>query len=65
MVLLAAKAATRAWTARLLTARGMPRLTWWMRAMASSLNRVSAAAGEFEVVADVGPGLAALMPVMV
>lgn len=42
MALLSAKAATRAWTARLLTARGRPRETWWMRLTASSENRVSA-----------------------
>jgi len=38
---LAAKAATRDWTARLLTARGSPRETWWTRARASSENKVS------------------------
>ena len=36
-----AKAATRDWTARLLTARGSPRETWWMSARASSENKVS------------------------
>ena len=41
MVLLVANAATRAWTPRLFTARGSPRLTWWIRSAASSLNRVS------------------------
>ena len=41
MVLLVANAATRAWTARLFTARGIPRLTWWMSATASSENNVS------------------------
>src|SRR5215468_9313717 len=34
-------AASRAWTARLLTVRGWPRLVVWMRAVASSENRVS------------------------
>ena len=38
------------------TARGSPRLTWWMRATASSLNMVSAAADETEMVGDVGLG---------
>src|SRR5215211_6929836 len=41
MAFLLAKAATRAWTARLFTARGSPRDTWWINAVASSLNRVS------------------------
>src|SRR5659263_628435 len=41
MALPVAYAATRAWTARLLTARGMPRPTWWIRAIASSENSVS------------------------
>ena len=41
MFLRAAQAATRAWVARLLTARGRPRAASWMRVMASSLNRVS------------------------
>ena len=43
--------------ARLFTARGRPRETWWIRAVASSLNRVSAAADEFEVVGEVAGGL--------
>jgi hypothetical protein len=30
-----------AWMARLFTARGRPRETWWMSAVASSENRVS------------------------
>src|SRR5258708_38828230 len=38
IVLLAAKVATRACSARLLTARGSPRLVWWIRVVASSLN---------------------------
>src|SRR6266545_3713517 len=42
MALFAANAATRAWMARLFTARGRPRETWWMSATASSLNKVSA-----------------------
>ena len=37
-----AMAATRAWVARLLTARGRPRAASWMSAAASSLNRGSA-----------------------
>lgn len=36
MLFLSANAATSAWTARLLTARGKPRLVWWMSATASS-----------------------------
>ena len=39
--LFSAKAATRDCTARLLTARGRPRDTWWTRARASSENSVS------------------------
>ena len=42
MALRPAHAAMRAWTARLLTARGRPRDTWWTRAKASSENKVSA-----------------------
>jgi hypothetical protein len=38
MLLLVAKAAIRAWIARLFTARGRRRLTWWMRSAAASLN---------------------------
>ena len=37
----AAAAEMRAWIARLFTARGSPRETWWMSAVASSENRVS------------------------
>ena len=39
---LVAKAATRDWTARVLTARGRPRDTWCTKAKASSENKVSA-----------------------
>ena len=41
MFLRPAQAATRAWVARLLTARGRPRAASWMSATASSLNRGS------------------------
>jgi hypothetical protein len=41
MVLFVANAATRAWMARLFTARGGSRPTWWIKVIASSLNRVS------------------------
>lgn len=41
MALDAAKAATSDCTARLLTARGRPLDAWWMRASASSENKVS------------------------
>jgi hypothetical protein len=41
MPLLAANAAISAAIARLLTARGSPREVWWIRAIASSENRVS------------------------
>ena len=39
--LLVAKAATRDCTARLLTARGSPRDTWWTMTRASLENKVS------------------------
>ena len=51
------EAATRDCTARLLTARGRPRETWWISARASSENRVSERPASFEVVADVARGL--------
>jgi hypothetical protein len=38
MALPAAKVARRAWMARLLTVRGLPRLVWWIRVIASSEN---------------------------
>ena len=57
MFLRPAMAATRAWVARLLTARGRPRAASWIRVTASSLNRGSDAAGELEVVGDVAGGL--------
>ena len=41
IALRSAKAATRAWTARLFTIRGRPRDTWWISATASSENNVS------------------------
>jgi hypothetical protein len=41
MVLSAANAAIRDWTARLFTARGRPRPVWWMSAAASSEKSVS------------------------
>ena len=39
VVLFAASVVMRACRARLLTARGSPRLVWWMRAVASLLNQ--------------------------
>ena len=57
MALLSAKAATRDCTARLFTARGRPRLTWWMSPTASSENSVSARPASLRWWADVGGGL--------
>jgi hypothetical protein len=56
--LLAVQAAMRAEMASRLTLRGLPRLLWWINAMASSVNRGSGsgAAGELEVAANVSGG---------
>ena len=56
MFLRAAQAATRAWVARLLTARGRPRAASWISATASSLNSGSERPRS-EVVGDVPAGL--------
>lgn len=50
----AAKAATNDWIARLVTARGRPRETWWMRAIASLVGEQPIrTTGEGGVVGDV------------
>ena len=53
----AANVATRTWSARLFTARGSPRLVWWIRGGRVVAEQLVAAANELDVVAEVVLGL--------